>query len=113
VRHAVKYTRANGDQHEKEKQGNLRVQTFAIGSSRQKNRGQGAKIRINSPSHRCGLVGYYLSPCSGTGSGVVSLRVDHPEVALLLEVVVVPCHEEVISSVFSGIQGECKMTVKE
>jgi hypothetical protein len=35
-----------------------------------------------------------------------------PEEGLLFGVVSVPCHEDVISSVFPGIQGDCKVTAK-
>jgi hypothetical protein len=36
-----------------------------------------------------------------------------PEEGLLLGVVSVPCHGDVISSVFPGIQGDCKVTAKK
>jgi hypothetical protein len=36
----------------------------------------------------------------------------HPKEALLWEVVSLPCQEDVICSVFSGIQGDCKVTAK-
>jgi hypothetical protein len=55
---------------------------------------------------RCGLLGPYLSTCSGGGSEVVIWRVVHPEEALPLEVVSVPCHKDIICSVLSGIQHE-------
>jgi hypothetical protein len=59
--------------------------------------GQGTKVCINSSSHRFGLVGHYLSSCSGRGSGVI-WRVVHPEAGLLLGVVSVPCHKYVMIS---------------
>jgi hypothetical protein len=48
------------------------VQIWAIGLNRQRTGGNGSKVGIVKQScHRCVLVGHYLSPCSGRGSGVV------------------------------------------
>jgi hypothetical protein len=44
--------------------------------------------------------------------GEVPLEGVHPKEALLWEVVSLPCQEDVICSVFSGIQGDCKVTAK-
>jgi hypothetical protein len=43
---------------------------------------------------------------------IVTWQLDLPEEVLLLEVVSVSCHEDVISSVFSEIQGDCKVTAE-
>jgi hypothetical protein len=36
----------------------------------------------------------------------------HPEEGLLLGLVSVPCHKDVIRSVLSGIQADCKVIVE-
>jgi hypothetical protein len=44
---------------------------------------------------------------------IVVWQMVHPEKALLLRVVSIPCHEDVISSVLPGIQDDCKVTAKK
>jgi hypothetical protein len=58
-----------------------------MGLNRQRTGGMGREVtyaQLNSPSHRCGLVGHHLSLCSGRGSRIIIWRVVHPEKALLL-----------------------------
>jgi hypothetical protein len=48
------------------------VQKWIIGLNKQKDEGQGTKVWIAKQfSHRCEVVGHYLSPCSGRASEVV------------------------------------------
>jgi hypothetical protein len=43
---------------------------------------------------------------------IVTWQVIYPEEALLLEVVSIPCHRDVISSVLPGTQDDCKVTAE-
>jgi hypothetical protein len=66
---------------------------------------------------QCGLVGHCLSPCSRKVSSCypdsfLPGRWFILKETLFLGVVSVPCHEDVISSVFCGIQSDCKRTAK-
>jgi hypothetical protein len=44
---------------------------------------------------------------------IAAWQVVHPEEALLLGLVTVPCHEDVISSVLPGVQGDCNVPAEK
>jgi hypothetical protein len=93
----------------------FRVQTWAIGLSRQKNWGQGTKLYIVKQSQSQVWSGWPLSQsCSEGCSKVViwSQAVVHPKEGLLLDVASVPCRKDVISSVLPWFQCDCKVTAK-
>jgi hypothetical protein len=84
VRHAVKCTWTNGNQHDKEKPREFGTDT-GCRLKKTKELGPGDKGMLSKWFQSwCGLVGHYLSPCSKRGSRVVTWRVSHQRCQLSL-----------------------------
>jgi hypothetical protein len=78
-----------------------------------KNWGQGTKCVHRQFSHRCGLLGHYLSSCSGRELLSGDSQVVHPKEGLRLGVISVPYHEDVINHFCSSLiprwlQSDCR-----